>query len=74
MYNAVYSPQFNPIEGLWAWAKRIFARHCITGANFNSKKAIRRLVTEAIYEVPDDYLRNRIRRAVDFMKAAVAEE
>ena len=43
-YNAAYSPEFNPIEGLWAYAKRNFNRHCIDHSNFKDRDALYKLV------------------------------
>ena len=38
IFNAAYSSEINPIERLWALAKRIFARDLITEANFKDKE------------------------------------
>ena len=71
LYNPKYSPIFNPIEGLWAYAKRIFSRHCINDTNFNDVGVIFRLVKESIEAVPAAYLRGRIRRSLIDMKSCV---
>ena len=55
-YNAAYSPQLNPIEFLWAYAKRNFKRHCIHEADFKNRSKLYRLVREAILDVPATYL------------------
>lgn len=39
-FNAAYSSHLNPIERLWALAKRQFRKDCITDANFASQAEI----------------------------------
>ena len=51
-YNAAYSPNFNPIEGLWAYAKNQFNQHMINERNFKDRALLYRLVRESIETVP----------------------
>ena len=51
-YNAAYSPEFNPIEGLWSYAKNRFNRHMINEQNFKDRVLLYRLVRESIESVP----------------------
>ena len=45
IFNASYSPVYNGgVEGLWAYAKRVFSRHYITEANFDDQTMIEGLV------------------------------
>ena len=59
IYNAPYSSELNPCEALWCHAKRVFARHMITFANFKNIAHIRSLINEAINSCPPQYLRAR---------------
>ena len=73
-YNATYSPQYNPVEGLWAFAKRIFARHCITNDNFQDVNHMRGLVKKSIDDVPQSYLRNRVLKSLRLMREVLNKE
>jgi transposase len=72
LFNASYSPVYNGgVEGLWAYAKRVFSRHCITNANFEDQVMIEELVRQSISAVPAVYLRKRIARAMNHAKMAI---
>ena len=71
-YNAAYSPEFNPIEGLWAYAKRSFSRYMINEHNFKDRALLYRLVRESIETVPQTYLRNRVRMSIALMRQKLA--
>jgi hypothetical protein len=71
-YNAAYSPNFNPIEGLWAYAKNQFNRHMINERNFKDRALLYRLVRESIETVPQTYLRNRVRMSIALMRQKLA--
>jgi transposase len=73
-FNSSYSPVFNPIESLWAYAKRDFARHCITEVNFEDQDHVRGLVRRSIEGVPREYLRKNVRRSVHAMREAVEQD
>jgi transposase len=69
MFNASYSPVFNGgVEGLWALAKRNFARHCINQTNFDDQEFIVDLVRQSILSVPSSYLVNCIARQFSEIK------
>ena len=70
-YNAAYSPNFNPIEGLWAYAKNQFNRHMINERNFKDRALLYRLVRESIETVPQTYLRNRVRMSIALIRQKV---
>ena len=48
IYNGTYSSEFNPIEILWAHAKRKFSTRCIHDAPYQNQSAMRTLVLECI--------------------------
>ena len=36
IYNATYSSEFNPVEILWSFAKRLFSNACVEGASYEN--------------------------------------
>jgi len=44
IYNAIYSSELNPIERLWALAKRDFGRHLIADSSMTSQAEVRAFV------------------------------
>jgi transposase len=56
IFNAAYSSKYNPIERLWAIAKRSFSRDCITEADYSNNSMIQALVMKSILEAPSNSL------------------
>jgi len=52
IYNAIYSSELNPIERLWALAKRDFGRHLVADSNFKSQAEVRAFVEMSLIKVP----------------------
>ena len=48
IFNSAYSSVYNPIERLWAIAKRQVARDFITEADYKVKEQIKALVMKSI--------------------------
>jgi hypothetical protein len=58
MFNGSYSSQFNPIEVLWAFAKREFRREMITITDYKDKRnKLHKLVERCIRNVPPEFLK-----------------
>lgn len=36
VFNGTYSSEYNPIERLWAWAKKRFVRACVEDAPYHN--------------------------------------
>ena len=49
LFNGTYSSTFNPIERLWAWAKRRFQAKCVESAPYHRQERMRQLVTEVVH-------------------------
>lgn len=60
LYNAIYSSELNPIERLWAFAKRDFGRALIGDLDMGSQEEIRALVVKCLIYVPQDRLRKYV--------------
>ena len=71
IFNATYSSVYNPIERLWAIAKRQFARDLITEANYKDKKQIKALVMKRIVEASDRTLQRLVFACLRLMKLKI---
>jgi transposase len=60
IFNAAYSSVYNPIERLWAIAKRQFARDLITEANYKDKEQIKALVMKSILHASESTLTKHV--------------
>ena len=58
--NAAYSSEYNPIERLWAIAKRQFNRDLITEANYKDKEQIKALVKKSILQASECTLEKHV--------------
>lgn len=58
MFNGAYSSQLNPIEILWAYAKRSFKKRLMTVGDYKDVKLMHKLVEESILEVPSHWIGN----------------
>ncbi len=56
IFNAIYSSKSNPIERLWAIAKRSFSRDCITEVDYSNNSMIQALVMKSVIEAPSNVL------------------
>ena len=68
IFNAAYSSVYNPIERLWAIAKRQFARDLITEANYKDKEHIKALVMKSILHASESTLEKHVFACLRLMK------
>jgi transposase len=68
VFNAPYSSHLNPIERLWALAKRQFIKDCVTDADFKSQEQIKGLVMKNILEAPAKTLEKHIYACLALMR------
>lgn len=61
IYNASYSSHLNPIERLWALAKRSFGREILSECNLRFQSDVRAFVAKSIVQVPRESLMKHIR-------------
>ncbi len=54
LFNGAYSSELNPIEILWAYAKRSFKKSLMTVGDYKDANLMRKLVEEAILQVPEN--------------------
>lgn len=73
VFNASYSSPFNPIERLWAIAKRQFILNCVTDTDFRSQAEISALVTKCVLEASAATLEKHIYDCLKQMEEAVFE-
>lgn len=59
-FNAAYSSHLNPIERLWALAKRQFRKDCITAVDFASQAEIQALVAKNVLEASRSCLEKHV--------------
>lgn len=71
IFNAAYSSVYNPIERLWAIAKRQFARDLITEANYNDKEQIKALVMKSILHASESTLEKHVFACLRLMKLKI---
>lgn len=57
IFNASYSSELNPIERLWALAKRIFGREVTRECDFKSQTEVEAFVEKSLVQVPKESLR-----------------
>ena len=48
LFNSAYSSEFNPIERLWAWSKKDFARTAVLSGAYHNQKQMHDLVRTCI--------------------------
>ncbi len=60
IFNASYSNHLNPIERLWAVAKRQFIKDCVTDADFRMQEKVKSLVKKSILEASSETLEKHI--------------
>ena len=61
VFNASYSSHLNPIERLWALAKRQFRKDCVNGISFDNQEEIIGLVGKTILEASRATLERHVR-------------
>ncbi len=71
IFNAAYSSVQNPIERLWAIAKRQFARDLITEANYKDKEQIKALVMKSILHASESTLEKHVFACLRLMKLKI---
>ena len=71
IFNAAYSIVYNPIERLWAIAKRQFARDLITEANYKDKEQIKALVMKSILHASESTLEKHVFACLRLMKLKI---
>ena len=60
LYGPKYSPEYNPIEGLWADAKRRFSKKMLTETRTDNLDVINNLIADCILKTNRDYLARRV--------------
>ena len=68
IFNAAYSSHLNPIERLWAVAKRQFIKDCVTDANFKLQEEVKALVMKCILEASSVTLEKHVYACLKIMK------
>ena len=68
IFNASYSSHLNPIERLWAVAKRQFIKDCVTDANFKLQEEVKALVMKCILEASSVTLEKHVYACLKIMK------
>ena len=71
IFNAAYSSHLNPIERLWAVAKRQFIKDCVTDANFKLQEEVKALVMKCILEASSVTLEKHVYACLKIMKSDV---
>ncbi len=71
IFNASYSSHLNPIERLWAVAKRQFIKDCVTDADFRMQEEVKALVKKCILEASSDTLEKHMYSCLKLMKIDV---
>ena len=71
IFNASYSSHLNPIERLWAVAKRQFIKDCVTHADFRLQEEVKALVKKSIIEASSETLEKHIYACLKLMKSDV---
>lgn len=60
LYNAPYSSHLNPIERLWAHAKKQFGREVLCDVELSSTEEVQSFVEKAIVNVPPVFMKKHI--------------
>ena len=60
IYNGTHSSEYMPVERLWLFAKREFAKQCIMGAKYHNQASMRKLVFDCILSVPAGPIRSHV--------------
>ena len=71
IFNAAYSSVYNPIERLWAIAKRQLALDFITEANYKDKEQIKALVVKSILQASESTLTKHVFACLRLMKLKI---
>ena len=71
IFNASYSSHLNPIERLWAVAKRQFIKDCVTDADFRLQEEVKALVKKSILEASSETLEKHVYSCLKLMKSDV---
>lgn len=71
IFNASYSSHLNPIERLWAVAKRQFTKDCVTDADFRLQEEVKALVKKSILEASSETLEKHVFSCLKLMKIDV---
>ena len=71
IFNASYSSNLNPIERLWAVAKRQFIKDCVTDADFRMQEEVKALVKKCIIEASFETLEKHVYACLKLMKSDV---
>jgi len=61
----------NPIERLWAVAKRQFIKDCVTDADFRMQEEVKALVKKCIIEASFETLEKHVYACLKLMKSDV---
>ena len=64
VFNAPYSSEFNPVEQLWAHAKKYFRRELLDVVDFNKQATINALVEESLLQVRSETLKSWVYKCV----------
>ena len=70
-FNASYSSNLNPIERLWAFAKRKFIKDCVTDADFRMQEEVKALLKKSILDASYKTVEKRIYSCLKLMKSDV---
>jgi transposase len=68
IFNASYSSQLNPIERLWAIAKRQFVKDCVTDVDFKQQEEIKAFVKKNILEASPETLEKHVFACLKLMQ------
>ena len=71
IFNASYSSHLNPIERLWAVAKRQFIKDCVINADFKMQEEVKALVKKSILEASSETLKKHVYACLKLMKSDV---
>ena len=68
IFNASYSSQMNPIERLWAVAKRQFFKDCVNDVDFKLQEKVKAFFKKSILEASPDTLEKHVYACLKLMK------
>lgn len=71
LFNGSYSSKFNPIESLWAYAKRYFRKEIMTLSDYKNQSSIHQLVTESIKQVSPLHLKRYSKKVMRWVELEV---
>lgn len=71
IFNASYTSHLNPIERLWALAKRQFIKDSVTHADFRLQSEVKALVLKCIIGAPALTLEKHVFACMHLMKSEI---